>query len=828
MRKLLLILMLSVITGCSEKTSETQDLHDYIPNEAGLIFKIPNPDLFFSHIQNNDFIRENKSYPFYSLLKDRVSFLSHFTPKDPALLIFSRSKNEEFDYTFITRGIPKTINIDSVKNRMVETIKSGEHEIKKYTLKGEVTYTTIIDSIFIAGSSGKMLERLSGKPGDFLLKYSGFEKALKAASEELPVLFINHKKSSEIFYGLFPGADTGIIEDFSDWTSLDLEINPGVIKVNGVSFGQDTIPDILQVFRSVLPAENKLAEITPADAVGFNSFSFENFSILKKNLLKYNKNEVASTSPEKKLLQRAVETGMVYLGNKRVFAIRSTDTQASLKNFTAGSEVIGEYRGIPIYSYSDNNEFTEILEPLVSTGNLQFFMFLDNFIIFSAEKEALLNLVENFQNNTTLAKNEAYISTFENLSTEASILLVRINENFKSVIAEHVFPEYARETKNLSFKNFPVSALQFIYAENFAHVHGILRKEMAWNSQKGVVQTATINIDAPLASTPVFFKNHRTDGLDIVVQDADNTLYLMSQSGKIYWKKDLDFRILGDIQQVDLYRNGRIQLAFVTPEALHIIDRDGNPVNPFPLQFNDEITQPLNVFDYDNNRKYRFPVVQGTEVLMYNSKGRRVRGFDFSGTQGEIISSPKHIRLGRKDYILVSEASGDLSILSRQGNIRVRLKEALSVSQNAWYEHQDRFISINDQGELISIDEQGNIIKENSDLSPERQIAANASTIAILSENKLMINENAAALDFGLYTAPQIFTIGNRTYVSITDLQSHRVFLFDAQARLINGFPVYGNSKIDLGNTDGDKNLEFVVQGEESSILLYEVQVDSD
>ena len=120
----------------------------------------------------------------------------------------------------------------------------------------------------------------------------------------------------------------------------------------------------------------------------------------------------------------------------------------------------------------------------------------------------------------------------------------------------------------------------------------------------------SVNLEAELLTEPVLVKNHLNNQMDIAVQDINNTLYLISNKGTIFWKKKLKGPVLGKIKQVDLFKNGKFQLAFATPYSIEILDRNGNTVKPFPLKFKDEITQPLSLFDYDNNRKYRFLVTQ--------------------------------------------------------------------------------------------------------------------------------------------------------------------------------------------------------------------------
>jgi hypothetical protein len=121
--------------------------------------------------------------------------------------------------------------------------------------------------------------------------------------------------------------------------------------------------------------------------------------------------------------------------------------------------------------------------------------------------------------------------------------------------------------------------------------------------------------------------DYTTNHKDIVVQDVKNNLYQITKDGKVLWKKQLDGKILGNIEQIDLYKNGKLQLAFATPKRVYVIDRNGKDVSPYPLKFNDAITQPLSVFDYDNKKDYRLLVCQGKALLMYDKQGKTVRGF---------------------------------------------------------------------------------------------------------------------------------------------------------------------------------------------------------
>ena len=48
--------------------------------------------------------------------------------------------------------------------------------------------------------------------------------------------------------------------------------------------------------------------------------------------------------------------------------------------------------------------------------------------------------------------------------------------------------------------------------------------------------------------------NHLTKKKEIVVQDYNNVLYLISSDGKILWKKQLLGPVQGKIKQVDIFK----------------------------------------------------------------------------------------------------------------------------------------------------------------------------------------------------------------------------------------------------------------------------------
>ena len=92
-----------------------------------------------------------------------------------------------------------------------------------------------------------------------------------------------------------------------------------------------------------------------------------------------------------------------------------------------------------------------------------------------------------------------------------------------------------------------------------------------------------------------------------------------------------------------------------------------------------------------------------------------------------------------------------------------------------------------------------------------------------MNDNILSIKGKKVELELGVYTKPKIFYIYDKIYVSVTDIQNQKIYLFDSQAEPIPNFPVFGSSLIDLIDMENDKKLELVAKDQENSLIVYKM-----
>ena len=90
-----------------------------------------------------------------------------------------------------------------------------------------------------------------------------------------------------------------------------------------------------------------------------------------------------------------------------------------------------------------------------------------------------------------------------------------------------------------------------------------------------------------------------------------------------------------------------------------------------------------------------------------------------------------------------------------------------------------------------------------------------------MDNNTLTIKGRKVELDLGVYSKPRIFYINDKIFVSVTDIQNLKLYLFDSLAKPIPNFPVYGSSIIELSDMDNDKKLELVAKDLDNSIVVY-------
>ena len=499
-------------------------------------------------------------------------------------------------------------------------------------------------------------------------------------------------------------------------------------------------------------------------------------------------------------LETVNEVSLVELEQSKALVFKSLDLDMSLGTMTPNWESSDNFRGIEIKSFENEGDLIYPLSFMFDDipKMTQFFVW-DTFLILTPTREIAQEYITQLQNKNTLSRSGIWTALEENIARESSLL-----------------------SWNFDAPNKATEVLQLVEDRGFTHINYAqqIGDQEVINSTEGALMRS-IQLNAPLAQAPQFFTNHKTGGKNIVVQDENYRLYFIAPSGNVLWYRDLQESILGPIQEVDILRNGKKQLAFVTRSKWYVIDRNGRNVNAFPKKFRDDITQPLAIFDYDNNRKYRFVIIQDRSVFMYDAKGKRVKGFTYTKAPSQVIQAPTHIRINNKDYLLFLLEDGRLQILSRTGKIRIPISEQFDFGDQAPIKHDGKIVFWTRQGSQIQISQSGTVVKLSAKSPSQYRLVYKGVHTIEFDDPLLRIDQHLIELPLGNYSGPQVFKFGKRLRTVMIDNDTQNVYLYNSEGRLLENLPVFGRSLVDLADINNDGSLELVVQGQDQEVLLY-------
>ncbi|WP_420574836.1 hypothetical protein [Kordia sp.] len=814
MKRILILLLTILIIGCTTETPKEYSLLKYAPQNAAVILQIQDFESFQSELKNNQLLKSFKQPKFKQDFNAFVTYVKYIQPNSKSLLCFNELGKNSFEYTFVTKTHPNLIQLDSLHKATTENIAYEGNEIIKTTLGDHVNYTFLADSIFVNSSSQLLIENCIRSykkviiPEPLKKVYATIDESKSAT------LLATPKHLSPLLKKIFPNADTKFVTTFGEQMALDVSILQDEISFTGIITANDSLSHSLSSLKNTTPREHKIAKVIPRFFDHFTSITFD---------------EYKKFHPETKnsLLDALEEVCSFSFNNGTFTALRFiSPSNEAITQLTTNTEH-NTVRNVKVYENEDPELFKNHFTPFISDFGNDFYIVLDEYIVFS-DRDNLRNLamlIGLYKDEQTLSSQKSYQEALQNLSDESSLVSFVNTDSFKKTFAESTKKTYQKEILSINVDDYPFAALQFTNEKgsNYAHVHGILKRNTAKPTENTVTQFLNVVLDNPAITNPQFVKNHITKRREIVVQDAQNILYLISTKGKVLWKKQLDGKILGDLSQIDLYKNGRLQLAVTTPQSFYVFDRKGTEVKPYPTKATLAYTQPVAIFDYDNSKNYRFVFTEGNKVVMRDKKGKEVTGFKFSGSENEFINPPQHFRVKTKDYIVLQESNGKLHILSRTGKSRITAKENIQFSDNQVYIHNNLFTTSDRNGNLIQVDSKGQIQKTKLPVEENHDVTMTSKTLVSFFENKLRIKDKTVELDFGSYSKPKIFYIKNKIYVSITDKDAQKVYVYDSNAKLLPGFPAFGTSEIDLENLDKDAKLEFVTKGENKTILVYKL-----
>ncbi len=322
-----------------------------------------------------------------------------------------------------------------------------------------------------------------------------------------------------------------------------------------------------------------------------------------------------------------------------------------------------------------HKEFPAALLGPVALGFEQcFYLIAEDYWIMANRVSTLKRMILDREAESTWNKSVLFNRFLESTVDQANLSYIVNTARAWPMILHSLSPEwqeYARQYA-ATFKTLEHLAVQFSESDNEFYtsvVLGYTDKAPKTPQNKPYQTLQRVALEHTASTRPFLVKNHISQAWEVVIEDDSNYFYLASAEGEILWRDSLPGKIISDVQQIDFFNNGKLQYLFATENAIHLIDRNGDAIEGYPLYMPEEVEiRYLSLFDYDNSKKYRFLVTDPAGKLwMYNKDRENLEGWNPRVIESPLAAAPVHIRIRDKDFILAIQQNGTINLLSRQG-----------------------------------------------------------------------------------------------------------------------------------------------------------------
>ncbi|RKD91917.1 DUF3352 domain-containing protein [Mangrovibacterium diazotrophicum] len=699
-------------------------------------------------------------------------------------------------------------------------------------------------------------------------------------------LFVNQKKISVLLERVVTPELRKFIREFanfSDWNELDVTAKGNEFWLNGFSFTADTYDNFLSVLRKQEGQRFHMDEALSSNTSLFINFNLDSYSRFEEDYVEFLKKQGSDFYNRETSLINFEKTGKKSLtalfgevsDNDFAMAfgpvLQNDPTQnrffiAKVKSQSAAKELIlpilenfakvnkktlaeteSKYQlqkdvAYSIYEFPVKELAGLLFGKVFSAVDCNYLCFYDNYLIFANNEAALKSYIHDLVLSSTLAKDVNFRKFHQQMASRSSVYcyinfskafnLGALYMNEESFATVKEYEQLFRKFYALGWQIAPNSGA---FLNNlYLRFDPVMKEEpqTVWQSK----------LDTTVSIKPQIVTNHNDRmNKEVIVQDNKNNLYLINKEGVRLWKIKLSEKILGDVYQVDLYRNGKLQYLFNTKDKLYLIDRNGNHVGKFPVAFRAPATNGVAVCDYDNNKDYRYFVAcENKQIYGYDRNGSLVEGWKPEKTDGTVTDQLQHFRVDGKDYIVCADRYKTY-IFDRQGSIRVKTTDNFEHSGNNLYlvkagqfalattdvkgiVHLQYFNGESKTVDLGKFSSNHFFVAEdlNNDGQSDFVIADGKELYAFSDRGKDIMDREFPS---PITNRPNIYTFsGNNKKVGVVCKGENRVYLVNSDGKLYNGFPLQGNTDFSIGYmTRGNPYFNLLVGNEDNSFFNYKV-----
>lgn len=503
----------------------------------------------------------------------------------------------------------------------------------------------------------------------------------KNISTDNSILYLRHSYSGKIFSGII-GRKLWKYADFfsklSLWSIYNIESSNNGLTLNGRFYNGSDDSKQTRMFCKLEPQKTKAQEIIPANALIAITIPFENrekyincygkFLGANKKLLKYESNlhnvtKKGSLDPLKWADSLGIdEVTAMYIpiqGKYEWVNAFRCKSGSGLKGIIPGLFKKGNAK---ICKFSNKGYLSALFGELFNNANEDYYVITDSWTIigskgaitqFAAIEQPYLNIDEylNTANEKRLIKANCISRVFVNMQSGKDTICTKIIGALNESCFQNGFNKrnFLYLTVDINVEDNQPQVLINIVGKNISNLN--IKRKL---KNPVAIDTKEHPVTIEKSSGPFELKEFDTGEKCFMQQMPNNALQYYNKEMKAVWAIPFNSPLCGKIEQVDLFKNDKLQMIFVSEDKLYALDRRGRFVNNYPRKLCKMVEFGPILIDRSNNKNYEIIVLnKDNSISLYDLEGNKPQGWQDIKTPEPIYKMPEVLKVNGRFYLIV-------------------------------------------------------------------------------------------------------------------------------------------------------------------------------
>lgn len=601
--------------------------------------------------------------------------------KSPAVYSLHYSSKNEVSFLCIVDGS----GIKESEGDLESLLASLSAKKKKYNRTdiyaiGDSLYAACYDHLIIMSSSSYVLEssvrHLDNETS--ILDNSDFKTLLYATAAENG-LYVNHHQIGKLFSGVMERPFlkySDFFLRFASWSNFTLEGKKGQLRLKGSLLNHNEEKYQSFVFSGQLSGKSTMGKILPAGTVFAVNIPLSNvgeylnayrlfLEVHKKRAGYTYKQQIVKgeneVSPQQYIDSLNIEelTAAYCKFGDRYEWITFVKEKSSFGITDMVSSVIDRKKTVEVLPYTYPGYIAAVFGEAFSHCNEQAYCKIDGWQVIGP-KEVIEGFAVGEANYFNLDQYLSQTPAADFLGDEGVVKIVVNLKEARDNVLQIIKPYYKRLLEaNLDKNNFEYLTVNITNQEPrigvdvhfYATMLDELPKAKEREKRAGV---ALVDSTIVIPQGPFELKDFTTGGKCYLEQLGNNKLRMLDGKRKGVWTVPFETPLCGAVAQVDFFKNGKLQMLFVSGNRLYLLDRLGRMVKGFPVTLPARVTYGPEIADLANDKNYSVLVLnEDNSVSVYKLTRDKIAGGVKIKAPELVKKLPEVKRINGKNYLFL-------------------------------------------------------------------------------------------------------------------------------------------------------------------------------